>query len=111
MPVSTVRRLTDYRATFLDEDPMVYILAPSPERAVPAGDTRRGTAWIFRQHQDAADFAAWMRGRHGLESVPVAVRLRQLVATLGERDLTFVLDPRPTPGYGSPLSFKAPLAH
>ncbi len=106
-----VRRLSDYRAVFGEDDPLVFILAPDDTRAVPAGDTRRGTAWLFRSREDAAAFGAWMRGRHGLEAVPLQVRLRQLVAALGERDLTWVVDPRPEPGYGSPLSFKAPLAH
>jgi hypothetical protein len=106
-----IRRLGDYRSLFGDDDPIVFILAPSGERPVPAGDTRRGTAWLFRAREDAAAFAAWMRGRHHLESVPVAINLRHLVGALAEQDLTFVLDPQPIPGYGDPFSFKAPLSH
>jgi hypothetical protein len=52
-----------------------------------------------------------MRGRHNLQAVAVQVKLRQIVAALGEKDLTWILDPQPEPGYGSPMSFKAPLAH
>jgi hypothetical protein len=109
--MGVVRRLSDYRSLFGEDDPRVFILSPSEERAVPAGDTRRGTAWLFRTREAAADFGAWMRGRHRLVTVPVQVHLRQLVAALGDRDLTWVLDPKPEPGYGSPVSFKAPLAH
>ncbi len=106
-----VRRLSDYRTLFGDDDPAVFVLAPSEERVVPAGDTRRGTAWVFRTREDANAFGAWMRGRHNLQAVAIAVKLRQLVAALAEKDLTWVLDPKPEPGYGSPVSFKAPLAH
>jgi hypothetical protein len=106
-----VRRISDYRSVFGEDEPMVYILAPDENRAVPAGDTRRGTAWLFRSREAAVGFGAWMRGRHGLEAVAVQVRLRQLAAALADRDLTWVLDPKPEPGYGSPVSFKAPLAH
>jgi hypothetical protein len=109
--MGVIRRLSDYRGLFGEDDPLVYILAPDERRPVPAGDTRRGTAWVFRSREDAAAFGAWMRGRHGLEAVPLQVHLRQIAAALGERDLTWVLDPRPEPGYGAPLSFKAPLAH
>jgi hypothetical protein len=106
-----IRRLTDYSSLFGDDDPRVFILAPSPDRAVPAGDTRRGTAWLFRTREGASAFGAWMRGRHRLETVPVEVALRAMVTALQDRDLTWVLDPLPEPGYGSPISFKAPLAH
>lgn len=109
--MSMIRRLADYRSIFHDDDPTVFILAPSPARPIPAGDTRRGTAWLFRTQERAAEFGAWMRGRHGLESVPVAVNLRTLVNALGDRDLTYVLDPRPVVGYGVPFAFKAPLPH
>ena len=106
-----IRRLTDYRGTFGDDDPAVYILSPSPSRPVPAGDTRRGTAWIFRKRAAADRFARWIEERHGLSAVPLGVPLRQIVAALSEKDLTWVLDPEPQPGYGTPFSFKAPLAH
>jgi hypothetical protein len=109
--MSVVRRISHYRELFGDDDPLVFILAPSAERPVPAGDTRRGTAWLFRSHDGAARFGAWMRGRHQLEAVPLQVRLRELASALGERDLTWVLDPAPEPGYGAPVSFKAPLHH
>ena len=109
--MSLVRRISGYSQLFGEDDPLVFILAPSEERAVPAGDTRRGTAWVFRSREAAVAFGAWMRGRHNLEAVAVQVRLRQLAAALAERDLTWVLDPRPEPGYGSPVSFKAPLSH
>ncbi len=108
---AVIRRLAAYTPTFADDDPVVFILAPSAERPVPAGDTRRGTAWLFRARDDAERFAAFVAARHGLAAVPVAVKLRALAAALAERDLTFVLDPEPRPGYGNPLSFKAPLAH
>ena len=75
-----VRRIADYRGLFGEDDPLVYILAPDERRAVPAGDTRRGTAWVFVERQGAVEFGAWMRGRHGLEAVPVQVRMRQIAA-------------------------------
>ena len=106
-----IRRLTAYTPTFDDDDPVVWILAPSAERPIPAGDTRRGTAWLFRARDDAARFAAFAAARHGLRAVPVAVKLRTLADALADRDLTWMLDPEPRPGYGNPLSFKAPLAH
>lgn len=106
-----IRRLTDYRSLFLDEDPRVFILAPAPDRPLPAGDTRRGSAWLFRSLEGANAFSAWVRARHHLETVPVAVRLRDLVSALAERDLTWILDPEPRPGYGAAAWFKAPLAH
>jgi hypothetical protein len=106
-----IRRLSDFSGLFSDDDPIVFILAPSPDRAVPAGDTRRGTAWIFRAREDALRFAAWMRGRHRLEAVPVAVKMRALTRALSARDLIYVLDPEPTAGYGNPVTFKAPLPH
>lgn len=109
--MGVIRRLSDYRGLFGEDDPLVYILAPDERRAVPAGDTRRGTAWVFRSREEAAAFGGWMRGRHGLKAVPLQVHLRQIAAALGEHDLTWVLDPKPEPGYGAPLSFKAPLAH
>lgn len=104
-----IRRLDSYRRAFADDDPVVFILAPEPARPTPAGDTRRGTAWLFRRRDDATRFGAWVKERHGLEAVPVAVRLRELVHALGARDLTWVLDPEPRAGYGRPLAFKAPL--
>jgi len=108
-----IRRLDDYAAVFDgNDDPEVFILAPSPARPVPAGDTRRGTAWIFRAEADAALYAAWVRSRHGIECVPLRVRLRPLADALADRDLTWVLDPAPGPGrFGTtpPLAFKAPL--
>ncbi len=106
-----IRRLPDYVPTFADDDPAVYILAPSVTRPIPAGDTRRGTAWLFRKLDDAERFAGFVRERHAVQTVPVLVKLRELVGKLGERDLTFVLDPEPKVGYGDPLCFKAPLAH
>jgi hypothetical protein len=109
--VGLIRRITAYRELFGEDDPLVFILAPDEKRAVPAGDTRRGTAWVFRSAEAATAFAAWMRGRHNLEAFAVQVRMRQLAAALADRDLTWVLDPRPEPGYGSPVSFKAPLSH
>jgi hypothetical protein len=104
-----IRRLADYRSTFDDDDPVVFILAPEPSRPVPAGDTRRGTAWLFRSRNGAQRFAAWVQLRHGVHTVPVGIKLRQLAHALAPRDLTFVLDPEPTPGYGEPFAFKAPL--
>jgi hypothetical protein len=104
-----IRRLESYRATFDDDDPVVFILAPDAARPVPAGDTRRGTAWLFRDRAAAARFGAFIRERHGVAAVPVAVKLRELAHVLAARDLTWVLDPEPRPGYGEPLAFKAPL--
>jgi hypothetical protein len=104
-----IRRLTSYRAAFDDDDPVVFILAPDAARPTPAGDTRRGTAWVFRARADAVRFADWIRERHSIEAVPVAVKLRQVAHALAARDLTWVLDPEPRLGYGDPLSFKAPL--
>jgi hypothetical protein len=104
-----IRRLADWRSTFDDDDPVVFILAPEPSRPVPAGDTRRGTAWLFRARDDAARFSAWVQRIHGVDTVPVGVKLRQLARALAPRDLTWVLDPEPTPGHGEPLAFKAPL--
>ena len=104
-----IRRLNDFRSTFDDDDPVVYILAPEASRPVPAGDTRRGTAWLFRRREDAARFGAWVQERHGVETTPVGVKLRQLARALAPRDLTWVLDPEPRAGYGDPLAFKAPL--
>jgi hypothetical protein len=108
--VRVIRRLSDYRALFGDDDPMVFILAPTADRPVPAGDTRRGTAWLFRSRETALAFGEWMRARHGLKAVPVEVRLRLLANALAERDLSYVLDPEPRDGYGEPFTFKAPLA-
>ena len=96
--MGVIRRISDYRSLLGDDDPRVFILAPSADRAIPAGDTRRGTAWVFTTREGADAFGAWMRGRHGLEAVPVQVQLRQLAAALSERDLTWVLDPKPEPG-------------
>lgn len=104
-----IRRLEDYLSVFGDDDPEVYILAPAPERPIPAGDTRRGTAWIFRAHPDAERYAAWIAQRHALVCVPLRVRLRTLHDALWERDLTWVLDPEPRFGSTPPLAFKAPL--
>jgi hypothetical protein len=105
-----IQRLLAYAGVFGEDDPEVYILAPPDGRPIPAGDLRRGTAWIFRAWAPAHAFAAWMRGRHGVDTVPLAIKLRTLVAGLGDRDLTFVLDPKPRAGgYGAPLHFKAPL--
>ncbi len=106
-----VRRLESYGGTFSDEDPTVFILAPSQDRPVPAGDPRRGTAWVFQRREEAERFAAWMAARHGVTMSPVEVRLRMLTHTLQERDLTWVLNPEPKMGYGNPFSFKAPLTH
>jgi hypothetical protein len=106
-----IRRLSDYFSVFQEEDPLVYILSPSAEKLAPAGDTRRGTAWLFRSLDGALEFSSWMRERNGVTSVPVQVHLRKLAGLLEERDLTFLLDPAPRAGYGNPLSFKAPLAH
>jgi hypothetical protein len=104
-----IRRLSSYRPTFDDDDPVVFILAPEVARPVPAGDTRRGTAWLFRRRAAAVRFSAFVRTRHGVETVPVAVKLRQLAHALASRDLTWVLDPEPVIGYGEPLAFKTPL--
>jgi hypothetical protein len=104
-----IRRLVSYRAAFEDDDPTVFILAPEAARPVPAGDTRRGTVWLFRKREDALTFAAWILERHAIDAVPVAVNLRQLAHALRARDLTWVLDPQPRIGYGDPLAFKAPL--
>ncbi|HEX4462282.1 MAG TPA: hypothetical protein VIA18_30105 [Polyangia bacterium] len=104
-----IRRLQAYQPTFDDDDPAVFILAPEVARPIPAGDTRRGTAWLFRSRAAAAAFGAWILERHGVATVPVLVRLRQLTHALAERDLTWVLDPEPRDGHGDPLSFKAPL--
>lgn len=87
----------------------MFILAPSLERMVPAGDMRRGTAWLFRSQELAVKFAAWLLERHQLETVPLKVRLRDLASSLEPRDVTWVLDPQPQPGFGNPVSFKAPL--
>jgi len=105
-----IRRLDGYRGVFGDDDPEVWILAPSAERAVPAGDTRRGTAWIFRAADAAARYAAWIGARHAITCVPMRVRLRLLADALAERDLTWVLDPEPRFGSLPPLAFKAPLS-
>jgi hypothetical protein len=104
-----IRRLQSYRGTFEDDDPVVYILAPNAARPVPAGDTRRGTAWLFRTRAAATRFGEFLRDRHGVDAVPVAVRLRHLTHALASRDLTWVLDPEPRIGHGEPLAFKAPL--
>jgi hypothetical protein len=106
-----IRRISDYRAAFGDDDPTVFILAPSADRPLPAGDTRRGTAWLFRVRTEAERFAMWVKERHGVATVPVQVKLRVLANALAERDLTWVLDPEPKVGYGDPFSFKAPLPH
>jgi hypothetical protein len=103
-----IRRLVSYRAAFDDEDPVVFILAPEAARPLPAGDTRRGTAWLFRTRAAADRFNAFIHARHGLDAVPVAVKLRQLARALAARDLTWVLDPEPRAGYGNPLAFKTP---
>lgn len=104
-----IRRLRDWRSTFDDDDPVVFILAPEPSRPIPAGDTRRGTAWLFRTRAAAERFGAWVRSRHDLATTPVGVKVRQLARALAARDLTWVLDPEPRAGYGDPLAFKAPL--
>ena len=106
-----IRRLTDLRSTVGVDEPVVFILAPSPERPVPAGDTRRGTAWIFRSHAGAAEFASWIHARHGIKTSPLPIDLRALCAALADRDLTWVVDPAPQPGLPADLSFKAPLSH
>jgi hypothetical protein len=106
-----IRRLPDYFAIFQEEDPLVYILAPSAERLTPAGDTRRGTAWLFRSLDGALEFSDWIRDKNGVRAVPVQVHLRRLTGLHAERDLTWLLDPSPRAGYGNPISFKAPLAH
>ena len=103
-------RLTDFIAVFGDPDPVVYILAPSADRAVPAGDTRRRTAYLFRQPELAAAFSRWLLGRHLITTVPVAVRLRSLLQALAARDLTYLVDPEPRFAYGNPLAFRGPLA-
>jgi hypothetical protein len=106
-------RLSHYAELFSSDDPIVYILCPSAERPIPAGDTRRQSAWLFRTQEHAQKFSIWMRGRHGLESVPLQVRLRELVVGLysAGKDLTYVIDPETRFGYGNPVSFKAPLPH
>jgi hypothetical protein len=104
-----IRRVPALRTVFDEDDPEVFILAPSPDRPIPAGDTRRGTAWIFRDRAAADAFAAWVRERHGVATTPMAVNLRHLADALRDRDLTWVLDPEPRPGHGAPLMFKAPL--
>ena len=104
-----IRRLQSFRAAFEDDDPVVFILAPEAARPIPAGDTRRGTAWLFRSRASAAAFGAWIESRHGVETVPVSVKLRQLAHALAARDLTWVLEPEPRDGHGHPLAFKAPL--
>ena len=104
-----IRRISAYRAVFDEDDPLVFILAPSPERMVPAGDMRRGTAWLFRSRELAVKFSEWLRDRHQLETVPLQVRMRELAASRDPRDVTWVLDPQPQAGFGNPLSFKAPL--
>jgi hypothetical protein len=106
-----IRRLPDYFSVFQEEDPLVYILSPTPDRLSPAGDTRRGTAWLFRSLDGALEFSTWMQEKNGVRAVPVQVHLRRLSGLYAEQDLTFVLDPAPRAGYGDPLSFKAPLAH
>jgi hypothetical protein len=102
-------RLSALREVFGEDDPVVFILAPSPERPVPAGDTRRRTVYLFRSAALAATFAEWLRGRHNLQAVPVGVRLRQLTAALAPRELTYLVDPQPRFGYGNPVAFRAPL--
>lgn len=105
-------RLARYTELFASDDPFVYILCPSPERPIPAGDTRRNSAWLFRTEEHAQKFAVWMRGRHGLDSVPLQIRLRELVSGLraAGKDLTFLIDPEMRFGYGNPVSFKAPIS-
>ena len=102
-------RLAEFGTIFGSEDPVVYILAPSAERAVPAGDTRRKTVYLFRSAELAATFSHWLLGRHLITTVPVAVRLRSLVQALAARDLTYLVDPEPRFAYGNPLAFRAPL--
>lgn len=106
-----IKRLAAYASVFGEEDPLVYILAPSRDRAVPAGDTRRGTAWIFREEEAAFAFSRFLLQRNKVATVPVRVRLRELQHALAEKDLTWVLDPLPQPGYGDPRMWKAPLPH
>ena len=106
-----IRRLTDLRSAFGVDEPEVFILAPSPERLVPAGDTRRGTAWLFGSRESAAEFATWINARHGIATVPVRVALRSLCVALAARDLTWVVDPAPRPGLPARVSFKAPFTH
>jgi hypothetical protein len=102
-------RLTQLSEVFGEEDPLVYILAPSAERAVPAGDTRRRTVYLFRAPELAKSFGQWLLGRHRIATVPVGVRLRGLLSALASRDLTYLVDPQPKFGYGNPLSFRGPL--
>lgn len=104
-----IRRIQQFATVFGSDDPLVYILAPSAEKPTPAGDTRRGTVWIFRDLNDASRFAAWMHERNNVLAVPVQIVLRQLTSALADKDLTYVLDPEPKPGYGDPYAFKAPL--
>lgn len=102
-------RLTDFTAIFGSQDPVVYILAPSPGRVVPAGDTRRKTVYLFRERELADVFSQWLLGRHLLATVSVGVRLRELLQALASRDLTYLVDPQPRFAYGNPLAFRAPL--
>jgi hypothetical protein len=102
-------RLHEFRELFGEEDPVVFILAPSAERPIPAGDTRRHTVYLFRAPAPAQVFAQWLAGRHKVRSVPVAVRLRALTQALAARDLIYLVDPQPRFGYGSPISFRAAL--
>lgn len=104
-----IRRLSALREAFGVDAPEVYILAPEAGRAVPAGDTRRGTAWIFRTEAAAARFGAWIAARHGVSTFPTPVPFRDLAAALADKDLTWVLDPEPKPGHGAAVLFKAPL--
>lgn len=106
-----IKRLADYGRLFDAEDPLVFILAPSRDRIVPAGDTRRGTAWIFREEENAFAFSRFLLQRNNIATVPVRVRLRELHFALQDKDLTYVLDPAPKPGYGKPMMWKAPLHH
>src|SRR4051812_42007209 len=73
-----IRRLSALREALGVDEPTVFILAPATDRPVPAGDVRRGTAWIFRQRTHAVRFAAWVNLRHGLATTPIAVELRAL---------------------------------
>ena len=102
-------RLTDFSEIFGVQDFVVYILAPSAERAVPTGDTRRRTVYLFRSAALAATFSRWLLGRHLITTVPVAVRLRELMQALSARDLTYLVDPEPRFAYGNPLAIRAPL--
>lgn len=106
-----IKRLADFSRLFATDDPVVFILAPSRDRAVPAGDTRRGTAWIFTAEEGAHAFSRFLLQRNNIATVPVAVRLRELCRALEDKDLTYVLDPAPQPGYGEPQMWKAPLSH